>query len=51
MNGAEIEYVSSIWIVSYLMTTIVVNPKIRVRNIEAKVNAIGQFQKWGIGGV
>ena len=50
MNGAEIEYVSSIWIVSYLMTTIVVNPKLRVRNIGAKVNAIVDFKSgvWGV---
>ena len=33
------------------MTTLVVNPKVRVRNIGAKVNAIGQFQKWGMGGL
>ena len=38
-------------IVSYSMTTLVVNPKLRMRNIEAKVNAIGQFQKWGMGGL
>ena len=38
-------------IASYSMTTLVVNPKVRVRNIGAKVNAIGQFQKWGMGGL
>jgi len=38
-------------IVSYLMTTLVVNPKKRAQNIEGKVNAIGRLKKRGMGGL